>query len=177
MVQYIQRTLPEREDESLFVKHVEDGAQYFHYAQEKAEINSQMHKTSFVNLHIILLTYIVSRSTRSNQVTIKVNFPLLPRVLKTYLHDRLTVNKTNKIDITSYPALQGYMLEMELFKEGLNHLDITILTNDLPVPALLNFAHVESVSEVLKSITKNTLYHLRNDHPVIDGIGILPQRN
>ena len=100
-VRYIQRTLPERENESLFVNHVEDIAQYFHYAQEKAEINSQMYKTSFVNLH--MSTYIVSRSTGANQIS----------------------------------------------------------TNDLLVPALLNFANVEPVPEVLKSVTKNTLYHLK----------------
>ena len=120
-----------------------------------------------------MLTYIVNRNTGTNQVNIKVNFPLLPRVLKTYLHDRLTANRSNKVDITSYPAVRGYMLEMELFKGGLNHLDITSLENDQPIPVLLNFAHIESVSEVLDNMTKNTLYHLRNDHPIIDGVGIL----
>ena len=74
-----------------------------------------------------MLIYIVNRNMEANQVTVKVKFPLLPRVLKTYLHERLTVSKTNRVDITGYPAMRGYMLEMELFKEDLNHLDVQII--------------------------------------------------
>ena len=155
----------------LFVKHVEDIAQYFSYAQENIEVDSQGYKTSFVNLH--MLTYIVNHNVTTKQVSIKINFPLLPRVLKTYLHDTLMANRSNKVDITSYPAVRGYMLEMEFFKGGLNHLEVTILANDQPLPVLLNFPQVKHVDEVLNNITQNTLYHLRNDHPIIDGIGFV----
>lgn len=108
-----------------FLTHVEEIAEYLHFAQHNIQVDSQRYKTSFVNLH--MLTYIVDRNTSTKQVSIKINFPLPPRVLKTYLHEKLTAKRSSIAEITSYPAVRGYMLEMELFSQ--NHLDVTILAN------------------------------------------------
>ena len=47
-----------------------------------------------------------------------MNFPLL-RLLKNYLHEKLSSNESNrKVDISRYPAVQGYYIEAEFFNHS-----------------------------------------------------------
>ena len=169
-VRYIKRTLPENEHDLLFVNHIESIAKYFYFAQQNVEVDNWGYKKSFVSVHN--LTYVVNHNENTNQVRIKINFPLLPVILKEYLHTKLS-NRSEQVNITTYPAVRGYMLEAHLFKWDRNNIDVTILLNDNPLPTVLKFPQVNQVNEVLDDIRKNTLYQLRSDHPIIDGIGFI----
>ena len=130
------------------------------------EVLTDSHTTCYC-LHN--LTYVVNHNENTNQVRIKINFPLLPVILKEYLYTKLS-NRSEKVNIATYTAVRGYMLEAHLFKWDRNNIDVTILLNDNPLLTVLNFPQVNQVNEVLDDITKNILYQLRSDHPIIDGI-------
>ena len=76
-------------------------------SQSFSLVNIIEYKSSFLHQHC--LTYIVQEDKM--QAKIQINFPLLPRILKSYLYD--IMNKvSNKEDIIGqYPAVKGYLLE------------------------------------------------------------------
>ena len=84
-----------------------------------------------------------------------MNFPLLSRILKICLHDKLTANESNTVKVTNYPAVRGYMLEMKLFSQ--NHLDVTILANSQPLTVRFNIPYVTPIRLILKSYSKNVV--------------------
>ena len=79
-VRYMQRTLP-MEDSMLFLNHVEEIAEYLHFAQQNVQVDAQRYKTSFVHLH--MLTYIVNhnKSCHGSELP-KAERPLSPFVTR-----------------------------------------------------------------------------------------------
>lgn len=164
---------------------VEEIAKYFHYAKENAWVNNHDYQTSFVFKH--RLAYIVNERDEDAETKVKIaiNFPLLPRVLKTYLHKQLTSNVDCKVDITKYSAVQGYYMEAEFFTHTC--LDVVIVLNkdspeqddsaggchgDTTVLVFPGYI-IKHQEKVLDEMATNTLYELRINHPVIDVVGLI----
>ena len=51
-------------------------------------------------------------------------------------------------------------------------LEVTILADDQPLPMISNFPHVNHVDDDINQMTNNVVCHVRNDHPIIDGVGL-----
>ena len=101
--EFIERTLPH--EGPLFLEHVESIAKIFYFVKENALIDHKLFKQSYVYEH--KLAYVVNDLT-STQVQIAISFPLLPRVLKYYLHKN-TATQDRIDDVLKYPAVQGYL--------------------------------------------------------------------
>ena len=128
------------------------------------------YKTSFVNAH--MLAYIIAEDDASRAVKIKLNFPLLPAILKRYLHKKVSKWENKISKVSGYNAIKGYLMEVEFF--DCTDLDITIsLPHKETATILFNGYHIIHENDVVKSISRNTLYHLRSEHPIIDGMGLL----
>ena len=178
--QYIERTLP-KEDSPFFLQRLQEIVELLHSAKQKAWINEVEYMKTFVYKH--RLAYIVDYKDIPAYVKIAMNFPLLPGLLKNYLHEKLSSNESNrKVDISKYPAVQGYYIEAEFFNHSCLEV-ATILDNKdqsddghgshTNVILIFPGYHVSCKYEVLETMTTNTLYHLRSDHPIIDGVGLL----
>ena len=97
---------------------------------------------------------------------------MLPGLLKGYLHKKLELSNDKKVDISTYPAVQGYYIEAEFFNHSF--LEVAILldnrnqSSDGYSSTILIFSgyRVSCLYEVLETMTMNTLYHLRNDNPI-----------
>ena len=119
-----------------------------------------------------MLAYIVAEEDATRNVKIKINFPLLPAILKHYLHKTVSKCEGKIYKVSGYPAVKGYLMEVEFFEH--DHLDVTIPLKDNTLATILfNGYQVIRANEVVKTISRNTLYHLRSDHPIVDGVGIL----
>ena len=65
------------------------------------------------------LAYIVDYCKHASMyVKVAINYPLLPGLLKHYLHEKLSLNQDRKVDISMYPAVQGYYIEAEFFNHS-----------------------------------------------------------
>ena len=167
--EFIERTLPH--EGPLFLEHVESIAKIFYFVKENALIDHKLFKQSYVYEH--KLAYVVNDLT-STQVQIEINFPLLPRMLKYYLHK----NTATQDRIEKYPAVQGYLMESEFFARSSLNVAILVDSQDsagCPSVANLTFHgyFVNHVEEVVDELVTNSLYRVRINHPVIDAVGIL----
>ena len=66
------------------------------------------YKTSFVNAN--MLAYIVAEEDATRNVKIKINFPLLPAILKRYLHKTVSKCEGKIYKVSGYPAVKGYLI-------------------------------------------------------------------
>jgi len=167
--EFIKQTLPDENDQ-LRNNSAKEIAVFLHHAEERSWVNTVEYRASF--MHQRYLSYIVHEDKDRRQAKIETNFPLLPRILKQYLHD-IMKKITNRADIIcQYPAVKGYLLEIDFF--ACLHFLVAI-ANAKQDPIFVTFTNycVEHVDTVIDSMAKNTLYHLRNDHPIIDGVGLL----
>ena len=65
------------------------------------------------------LAYIVAcKDGAPSYVKLVISFPLLPGLLKGYLRGKLESSKHKQVDILTYPAVQGYYIEAELFNHS-----------------------------------------------------------
>ena len=76
-------------------------------------------------------------------------------------------------DISHYPEVEGFKLQENFFTYFTHSTKLVVLT----ATESLSFtvAHSLLVNGVLQSMTKSTLYQLRNRHPACDGIGLLQE--
>ena len=90
---------------------------------------------------------------------IALNFPLLPKLLKDFLCQRLSQNRSIIADITQYPSVQGYLMETEFFAQSSLYVALLV---DSGETANLHFCdyYVKHVEEVIVQMTMNTLYRL-----------------
>ena len=72
---------------------------------------------------------------------------------------------SNKED--QYPAVKGYLLEFVFFASL--HL-LIVIANGEEKPFFVTFSdyHIEHVDAVIDTMGANTMYHLRNDHLIIN---------
>ena len=161
--EFIKRTVPDDNDK-LRNNSAKDIAKFLHYAEENSSVNVIKYRSSFLHQHY--LTYIVHEDKM--QAKIETNFPLLPRILKDHLHEIMTrvANKEDIID--QYPGTCWSLTFSCL------HF-LVVIENGKKDPFFVTFSgyHVEHMDAVIDTMGNNTLYHLRNNHPIIDGVELL----
>ena len=129
------------------------------------------YKESFVYKHRLM--YIVDEDKSQDEVQIVINFPLLPRLLKDFLRQKMLLNQNQNrmVDLTQYPCVQGYLMETEFFAQS--SLFFAILVDNETAHLHFHSYYVKHVEDVLVEMTMNTLYRLRSTHLVIDAVGLL----
>ena len=151
-----------------FLKYLEDSEFFLYAAGHQLLVNGSDYVESFLHTHNI--TYIDEFIDQN--VKVKVNFPLLPRILKQYMYE--IYDPSEHVDISRYPAAKGYLLEEMFFAIIKNaYLPVALFVNNEVVFNMFAIPAVKRSEEVLLQIQEGVMYHLRDGHPVIDGIGLL----
>lgn len=88
MQQYDTQREPCQRKLICLLEQVEEIAEYLHFSIHNGWVDAVKYKTSFVNQ--LGLAYIVANDTITSKVKIKINFLLLPTILKSYLHRAIT---------------------------------------------------------------------------------------
>ena len=162
-----------------YLQSLEDTKHLLHAATKKIPVDSQIYYPSFIYKQTICFITKIERCIETNKelLQIRLNFPLLPEVIK---KDLRAEQKQSPVDLCKYPAVRGYLLEEAFFNSSENcfyNLDINTC-NDTTITALqLTVESRTYCDDVIKDMRKGVLYKLRMGHPFIDGVGILKDQN
>lgn len=102
-------------------------------------------------------------------IAVRINFPRLPEILKA---DVRALVRDNRIDISAFPQVQGYVVE-EIFFDYAKENNIAVLNNSFSCTFQVNQVQQLGLNEA--NLSLDVLYRLRMYHPVIDAVGVFSQ--
>ena len=117
-------------------------------------------------------------AVKENPLVIRLNFPLLPNILHKEIL-QLPHNEREKINIFDNSIVKGIILEHTFFRYFLTNANFQVYTsligNMKVFKCILNTNYQASCVPIPK-LYKSVLFQLRFGHPVIDGVGLLPDQ-
>lgn len=117
------------------------------------------------------ITYIAE--VNDDSFEIRLNYPLISKYLRTMLQ---RMDRTN--DMVYNSVVNGYRFEHRFFSSGLNN-ELVVMceknhSEDTPLTITFGISTVIAMNgRPVRQLTSGALYHLRNEHPVIDAVGRL----
>ena len=110
--------------------------------------------------------------TEGDNIKIKLNYPLIPDVIKQDLSAQCT-EQNQHANLLSYPTVRGYLLEETFFSSKENEIEIMVPGIKDVTAITLMIEGCLKMDIILKSMDRGVLYCLRAGHPFVDGIGLL----
>lgn len=168
---FAENTLPKIECDDRFIEHMNDIALTFHFAKNGIWMRADFYYRGFVQDHCLAYVSCSCMQKDAEYVKVKLNYPLLPHLLRSYLH-RIAMLNSTPINVSKLNnSVKGYLVEAEFF----TFTSITVsLSPSSTSPEHVQFlCHVEQEHHVLCALEKGILYQLRINHPIIDAVGLL----